>query len=247
MQIPVIKRVHLVNTFNSKPKSTCMTKQLFLFLFLCVFMSNAIAQSAKSDSVRLSKMKTLHEKFATDSAKLEKEHIENVKWEKMSAKATYPLLNAGENSGVAAVTNVSETPDPDMDYKLLFDFVENNPDSASHELSYGLTEIARRLNLHAAGGIPAKRILPVVVIHSAAINSMKSHAAYQKKYKKDNPNVQLIEQMKKLGVKFIVCGQSMAFTDTKKEDLLPGIDISISAQTALSMYQLKNYVLYKIW
>ena len=224
-----------------------MIKQLFLFLFLCFFVNNVMAQSVKSDSMRMAKMKTLHEKFATDSAKLEKEHIENVKWEKMSAAATFPLLNAGENSGVAPVTNVSETPDPNMDYKLLFDFVENNPDSTSHEVSYGLTEIARRLNLHAAGGIPVKRIMPVVVIHSAALNTVKSNAAYQKKYKKDNPNVQLIEQMKKLGVKFIVCGQSMAFTETKKEDLLSGIEISVSAQTALSMYQLKNYVLYKIW
>jgi intracellular sulfur oxidation DsrE/DsrF family protein len=206
-----------------------------------------MAQVTKSDSMRMAKMKTLHEKFATDSAKLEKEYVQNVKWEKLSATSMYPLLNAGENSGVAPVTNVSETPDPNMDYKLLFDFVDNNPDSASHELSYGLIEISRRLNLHAAGGIPTKRIIPVVVIHSAALNVVKSNTAYQKKYKKDNPNVQLIEQMKMLGVKFIICGQSMAFTDTKKEDLLPGIEISVSAQTALSMYQLKNYVLYKIW
>lgn len=224
-----------------------MIKQLFLFLFLSFLVSVSMAQVTKSDSMRMAKMKTLHEKFATDSAKLEKEYVQNVKWEKLSATSMYPLLNAGENSGVAPVSNVSETPDPNLDYKLLFDFVENNPDSAAHELSYGLTEIARRMNLHAAGGIPVKRILPVVVIHSAALNVVKSNAAYQKKYKKDNPNVQLIEQMKKLGVKFIVCGQSMAFTDTKKEDLIPGIDISVSAQTALTMYQLKNYVLYKIW
>lgn len=224
-----------------------MIKHLFLFLSLHFIVNNAIAQSVKSDSMRLAKMKTLHEKFATDSAKLEKEHIENVKWETLSATVMYPLLKAGENSGVAPVANVSEIPDPNMDYKLLFDFIENNPDSASNEISYGLAEIARRLNLHAAGGIPIKRIIPVVVIHSAALNTMKSNAAYQKKYKKDNPNVQLIEQMKKLGVKFIVCGQSMAFTETIKEDLLPGIEISVSAQTALSMYQLKNYVLYKIW
>ena len=45
--------------------------------------------------MRMAKMKTLHEKFATDSAKLEKEHLENVKWEKMSATAMFPLLNAG--------------------------------------------------------------------------------------------------------------------------------------------------------
>ncbi len=224
-----------------------MMKHLFLLLFFASLVPDATAQSAKSDSMRMAKMKVLQEKFAADSAKLEKEHLQNVKWEKLSATSMYPLLNAGENSGVAPVANVSEIPDPNMDYKLLFDFVENNPDSASHELSYGLSEIARRLNLHAAGGIPVKRILPVVVIHSAALNTVKSNAAYQKKYKKDNPNVQLIEQMKKLGVKFIVCGQSMAFTETKKEDLLPGIEISVSAQTALSMYQLKNYVLYKIW
>jgi predicted peroxiredoxin len=69
----------------------------------------------------------------------------------------------------------------------------------------------------------------------------------KKKYKTDNPNVKLIEEMKKLGVKFIVCGQSMVFTDTKKDDLLPDIKISVTAQTALSSYQLKGYVLFKIW
>jgi hypothetical protein len=162
---------------QTNTKIACIIKQLFLFLFFASFVFNATAQSTKSDSMRMAKMKTLQEKFSTDSATLEKEHLQNVKWEKMSAAAMYPLLNAGENSGVAPVANVSEIPDPYIDYKLLFDFIDNNPDSASHELSYGLTEISCRLNLHAAGGIPAKRIMPVVVIHSAALNVVKSNAA----------------------------------------------------------------------
>lgn len=224
-----------------------MFKQLCLLSFLCFFCFNAMAQPLKSDSVRVATMKTLQEKFKTDSAKIEKEYNENQKWERLAATAQFPLLNAGENSGVAKVPNVSEIADPTIDYKLLFDFVENNPDSLSGELNAGLVEISRRLNLHAAAGIPAKRILPVIVIHAGALNAVKSNAAYKKRYQKENPNVKLIEQMTQLGVKFIICGQSMQFTGTVQEDLLPGIAISVSAQSALSMYQLKGYVWFKIW
>jgi intracellular sulfur oxidation DsrE/DsrF family protein len=224
-----------------------MRKQFYLLSFFSFFYFGSIAQSLKSDSVRVANLKTLQDKFKTDSAKIEKEYSENQKWEKLAATAQFPLLNAGENSGVAQVPNVSEIPDPTIDYKLLFDFIENNPDSLSGELNAGLVEISRRLNLHAAAGIPAKRILPVIVIHAGALNAVKSNAAYKKRYQKENPNVKLFEQMKQLGVKFIVCGQSMQFTGTSKDDLLPGIAISVSAQSALSMYQLKGYVLFKIW
>jgi intracellular sulfur oxidation DsrE/DsrF family protein len=224
-----------------------MIKLLIVLLFCNFLIVSADAQSVKSDSMRQVKLTALQATFKSDSIKMEKEYKQNVKWENLASIALYPLLKAGDNSGVAQVTDVSEIPDPNIDYKLLFDFVVNNPDSLAKELNDGLVEIARRLNLHAASGIPAKRIFPVIVIHAGAVNAVKTNAAYQKKYKTDNPNIKLIDEMKKLGVKFIVCGQSMVFTDTKKEDLLPDIKISVTAQTALSGYQLKGYVMFKIW
>lgn len=224
-----------------------MLKQISLLLLSSSVYLFVSAQAPKSDSMRQAKFTTLQEKYTADSLKLEKDYKESKKWEVLSATAQFPLLRAGENSGVAVVTNVNEVPDPNIDYKLLFDFVVNNPDSLSKELNEGLIEIARRLNLHAASGIPAKRIIPVIVIHAGALNAVKTNAAYQKRYKTDNPNIKLVEEMKQLGAKFIVCGQSMVFTDTKKDDLLPDIKISVTAQTALSSYQLKGYVLFKVW
>jgi len=56
----------------------------------------------------------------------------------------------------------------------------------------------------------------------------------------------LIKDLEKAGVRFIACGQAMSFMNVKEEDLVSGIKISLTAQTALSGYQLKGYVLKSI-
>jgi len=62
----------------------------------------------------------------------------------------------------------------------------------------------------------------------------------------DNPNLKPIGDLDKLGTRFIACGQAMAFLNIKKEDLLPLVKVSLTAQTALSNYQLKGYVKYYV-
>jgi len=59
----------------------------------------------------------------------------------------------------------------------------------------------------------------------------------------NNPNLNLISELEKLGTRFIACGQAMNFLDIKNEELLPVVKVSFTAQTALSGYQLKGYVL----
>jgi intracellular sulfur oxidation DsrE/DsrF family protein len=56
----------------------------------------------------------------------------------------------------------------------------------------------------------------------------------------------LIKELQNFGVKFIVCGQAMTFLRLEKEDLVPGIKEAISAQTVLSMYELKGYKMYDV-
>jgi predicted peroxiredoxin len=56
----------------------------------------------------------------------------------------------------------------------------------------------------------------------------------------------LIDELMKNGVKFIACGQAMNFFEVKQEDMVPNIRISLTAQTVLSNYQLKGFVLYPI-
>ncbi len=224
-----------------------MTKQFFILLFVCTSFYFADGQAAMSDSLRLAKDSTLRAMIHADSIKVDKDFAEKAKWEKIYAKAEYPLLKGGKNSGIVPVKDPAEIPDPNMDYKILFELTANNPDTAMKEINLGLDEIARVINLHVASGIPVKRILPVIVVHAAALNALKNNEAYQKKYKMDNPSIKLIGDLEKIGAKFIACGQAMEFFEVKKEELLPNIKVSLTAQTAITQYQLKGYVWHPLW
>lgn len=185
--------------------------------------------------------------FKADSIKIEKEFADKAKWENLEAKAIYPVIKGGKFSGVIPVDNPTEIPDPKMDYKILFELVDATSDSMIKENNPGLDEIARVINLHAASGIPVKKIIPVVVVHAGALFSLMTNEAYQKKYKTDNPNLKILDDMTKLGIKFIACGQAMNFVGVTKEELLPFVKISLTAQTVISGYQLKGYVLHRLY
>ena len=188
-----------------------------------------------------------HAMIHADSAKINKEYTEKEKWEKLKAVTIYPAIKGGENSGVIPVKDPTEIPDPKMDFKLLFELTSSNPDSVSKEINYGLTEVARKINLHVASGVPLKKIFPVIVIHGGGLYAFTNNAVYKEKYKVDNPNLKLISDLEALGTRFIACGQAMAFIDMKRESLLPVMKVSVTAQTALSNYQLKGYILYQLW
>ncbi|MBI1782661.1 MAG: DsrE family protein [Sphingobacteriales bacterium] len=218
-----------------------------LALLTCMLCySIAFSQASKTDNVinvlKQQKDSTLKALFKADSAKTEKEFGDKIRWEKLKAQATYPVINAGEFSGVLPVKDPTEIPDPDQDYKLLFELVNNNPDSIIKENNEGLVEVVRVINLHVVSGIPLKRIIPVIVVHGGALNAFATNAYYNKKFKCDNPNIKLIGELEKLGTKIIACGQAMAFKNIQKEDLLPTIKVSVTAQTVLTNYQLKGYV-----
>ncbi len=206
-----------------------MRKKIIL-LNVAIFSFNFFyAQTLNKDSLN-------HQKMIEDSLKMEK----------LLAKEVYPVLKGSKWSGVIPVANPMEVPDKNIDYKLLFELTYNNPDSLAKEINGGLDEIARIINLHVASGIPVKKIIPVILVHGAALDAILNNESYNKKHKINNPNIKLLSDMENLGAKLIACGQAMAFFDFKKEDMLPEVKISLTAKTVLSAYQLKNYVLYDI-
>jgi intracellular sulfur oxidation DsrE/DsrF family protein len=201
---------------------------LLSFIFSLFFIQGISAQSIVKDSVQKAKEDSL-------------------KMEKMKALFIYPILKAGDFSGVIPIKNITEVPDPSINYKLLFELVINNKESEAKEINHGLTEICRILNLHAASGIPVKNITPIIVVHAKALFAFYTNEAYQKKYKTDNPNIAVIEELiKKTGVTFIACGQAMSFLEVLPEQMIPQMKVSLTAQTVLSHYQLKGYKLYEI-
>ena len=224
-------------------------KKTFVLLVALLFSGTLFCQAVSSlDSVlrvrKMQKDSTLRVMAHADSVKVEKEFADKLKWDKINALLVYPLLNGGPYSGIIPVKDPTEIPDPGLDYKLLFELTANNPDSASAEINAGLTEVARIINLHIASGIPAKKIFPVIVVHAAALNAITGNEYYKKHYKLENPNLKLIGDLTAAGARFIACGQAMNFFNIKKEELLPLVKVSLTAQTALSSYQLRGYVKY---
>jgi intracellular sulfur oxidation DsrE/DsrF family protein len=188
----------------------------------------------------------LHGTAEKDNIAREKAMKDSLKMAKLFAIAQYPYVKGSKWSGIIPVDNPTEIPDPAHDYKLLFELTAKNPDSLAKDINVGLDEVARVLNLHFASGIPANKIVPVIVIHGPGLEAIGTNEFYKKKHSMDNPNLKLIQDLEKAGAKFIACGQAMAFFDYKKDDLLPDVKISLTAQTVLSNYQYQGYVLYSI-
>jgi intracellular sulfur oxidation DsrE/DsrF family protein len=233
-------------------------RKIFFLIIVCFITVLGFSQNFNLDSslhvIKLQKDSTLNASklkrdsiyrsdLHKDSVKANKEFADIIKWEKMKAVEIFPVINAGEMSGVVPVNNANEIPDPKISYKLLFEVTANNPDSTISEINYGLVEVARIINLHVASGVPLKNIIPVIVVHAGALHALKNNEYFQKKYKIDNPSIKLIGELEKVGAKFVACGQAMSFLDIQKEAFLPIVHVSVTAKTAISGYQLKGFVL----
>jgi len=164
------------------------------------------------------------------------------------AKLMYPAVR-NSWAMVVAVDGIDELPDPSLEYNMVFDFTaiptvgESKDKMDSTEVNWGLTDIGRIYNLHVAAGIPKEKIHFVVAVHAFASRSFLKNEEYKKRFKIDNPNLAIIDELDKLGVKFLLCGQSLNWMGDKKEMLLPQAKVSLTAQTTLSSYQLKGYAL----
>lgn len=217
-------------------KKTILSLVTGLFMLTC-FSQNK-DHNVESDSISMTTVKT-------DSIMEEKAKKRQEMMAKIEATVTFPVLEAGTFSGVIPVEDVTEIPDPNLEYKLLFELVNFDSDTPS-KLDASIVEVARIINLHVASGIPLENISPVIVVHAGSLNAFTTNEFYNGKFKMDNPNMKLIGELEKLGAKFISCAQAMFFFEVDKEALLPMFKVSLTAQTILSSYQMKGYVKYRI-
>jgi len=105
-----------------------------------------------------------------------------------------------------------------------------------------LTTIARFLNLHARNGIPRERLHAAAVVHGTGWMSLLSDSAFGARYGgKANPSKRLVEELLANGVQLVFCGQTAAVRGVKREELLPGVQLAVSAMTALNVFQAQGY------
>jgi intracellular sulfur oxidation DsrE/DsrF family protein len=163
-------------------------------------------------------------------------------------QAMYPAIKEAKfMAGVAPVKEIDEKPDPNIRYKLLMELTSfDDKEEATKEINGPLGEVARKINLHVAAGIPKNRIDLVLVVHAGALFAFMNNEKYKRKYGVDNPNIALIKEVQNFGANIIVCGQAMTWLHLEKSDMLPGIKQALTAQTVLSTYELKGYKFYNV-
>jgi intracellular sulfur oxidation DsrE/DsrF family protein len=156
-------------------------------------------------------------------------------------KSTGPIIN--DFGKVWAIENPDFKVDPSKTYKAVFDIM-NSPES--HESVNATIETAARfLNMHAQSGVPTENLKIALVVHNKASKDVISNTAYQKKYGTDNPNQKLIKALLDAGGQIIFCGQSSLSRGFPREDLIDGVQLSLSAMTALIQLQDEDYRLIK--
>lgn len=126
-------------------------------------------------------------------------------------------------------------------YRAVFDAARYSEDVTS--LNPRLISVARFLNMHARNGVPLENIELAVVVHGAAVKNFLQHDAYQARYRVDNPNLELVMKLHDAGVRFFICGQSMAFGDVAKSELASPARVALSAMTVLTVLQSNDYAL----
>jgi intracellular sulfur oxidation DsrE/DsrF family protein len=193
-------------------------------------------------------VKVASEKYSeTIRDSITKKVRDSLKWDRLKSTAIFPVIKNSEWSAAFPVSPVTENADPKMKYKLLFNMTAWSKDSASlRKINEGFAEIGRIINLHVAAGVPKENLELAIVVHGGALNAFLKNDLYRKKFKTDNPNLDILKQFEALNTKLIACGQAELFFNILGEDMLPEVKTAYSARVAISTYQLRGYVLYNI-
>ncbi|OEY71064.1 hypothetical protein BI198_11590 [Rheinheimera salexigens] len=153
-----------------------------------------------------------------------------------------------KNYGKIAEVNSSLIIPADMKFKVAFDLGSAaKPD----EVNRSIETLARFINMHVAAGVKLEDISLAMVVHGKAASDMTKDSFYQQlnagssnkssNKKQSNANKDLIAELVKQGVKFYVCGQTAAYYGITADDLLPGVDMALSALTAHAVLANQGY------
>jgi len=133
--------------------------------------------------------------------------------------------------GPVADIDVTMPIPPGMTFRHSFDVSAPAP---AGEVNSTLVSAARFINMHARAGIPVGNIRVAVVVHGKAVREMAD---------KQSASAGIIAALTDQGVRIIVCGQSAAYYDVATDDLLPGVEMALSAMTAHASLQQQGYTL----
>lgn len=144
---------------------------------------------------------------------------------------THPLPNAAVQPNKTTV------------YKAVFDVTSGIKDPSKP--NPGLNHVARAVNVFASAGVPLSHLHFVAVLHGPSTPAVLDNAHYRAKYNVENPNIKLISELNKAGVKVEVCGQALADLDYEHAWVNKKVTITLSALSDLIIYGNRGYAFLK--
>jgi intracellular sulfur oxidation DsrE/DsrF family protein len=146
--------------------------------------------------------------------------------------------------GVEAARDVpgaKEMPNPQQVHKVAFDMATEGP--KPNDVHPMLQAVARYVNTLAKTGVPASNRKVAVVFHQGATDFVMNDAAYKARHDgQGNPNLAMIQALKRAGVDFRVCGQAVLGRKIDPKDIQPEIQLDLWALTTIIALQQQGYV-----
>ena len=146
-----------------------------------------------------------------------------------------------EDFGPTAPVQQSEPLAQNTMFKISFDVATAaDPDKINRTIE----SAARFINMHVAAGVPQENIQLAIVVHGGASLDLTNQAFFAAhKDGAKNASASAIAQLQDHGVTFYLYGQSAAAHGISNADLLPGVQMSLSAMTAHALLQQQDFTI----
>ncbi|HTS54711.1 MAG TPA: DsrE family protein [Burkholderiales bacterium] len=154
---------------------------------------------------------------------------------------TYPTIQGFGK--IVALPDSGMQPSKDTEYKVVFNLTGGGD---ADKVNPSLDRVARAVNVFTSAGVPSSRLHFVVVVHGPATSLTLDNAHYREKFNVDNPNVKLISELEKAGVKVVVCGQALAHQNFPQNWVNPQVEITLAAITDIVILEQQGYILFPL-
>lgn len=140
--------------------------------------------------------------------------------------------------GVHAWPQATLRPNATTTYKAIFDITKAGKDT---EMNPGLAHVARAVNAFAAAGVPLDHLQFTLVMHGPATPAALDAKAFEAKFHHANPNLEVLEKLKKAGVRLLVCGNALGDWKFTPADVNSNVEVAWSALSTLIILQDQGY------
>ena len=122
--------------------------------------------------------------------------------------------------------------------------LETSDRTDAGEINDAFASAASFINMHVAAGVAPENIRVAIVVYGLASLDLTRQEFYaEHRDGGENGNVSAIEALLANNVRIILCGQSAAYYQIGLDDLLPGVEVALSAMTAHALLQQEGYTL----